>query len=127
MTSRSSCAMVVSTSPNVWVQRRMIMLRFFRGLSGLCAAFLCFGAALAQPISLIPQGWVEEPVPLGIAMYNVFMRVVSRDVEEPGSGAAYLMNGVGINDAARAEAVFEYIRPAFYAGRYSSEARPREF
>lgn len=93
----------------------------------LVGALLCLGSGLAQPITLMPQDASHDPLPLGLAMYNVFSTAALSDSEEPGSGVAYVQNVVDIKNEARAEAVFEYMRTAFYAGRHSSEARTREF
>lgn len=92
----------------------------------ILATVLFAGSAVAQPIPLIPQGGTNSTAPLGIAMYYVFTNIVLRDAEAAGTGVKYVRNVVGIEEPARAEATFEYIRAAFYAGRHSSEVRMRE-
>lgn len=98
------------------------MFRSHAPIFSILVALFTFGSASAQPIALIPQGGL----PPGLAMYNMFTSVALGDSEKPGSGVAYVQNVIGISDSSRAEAVFEYIRTAFDAGRRSSEARTRE-
>lgn len=94
-----------------------------------CLLLLC-ASANAQPVSVgTSQGdavTIRETMPLEIALYGIFASAVGVDIETRGGGVG-VVRATGIEDQSRAEAVFEYMRAAYYAGRASSAERSREF